>query len=1112
MNKHVVKRICLWVALLVGPLLASATFASTVYSFSLLGTDAPCSGVWSSSGNTFTCAGEVDLAAGDSLVVGTLIAGNITVVATQGFSLDTNAIGTSGNTVALVSMAGPITVAGTNNTFSASISSTDGAITLLNAAVAGSVQTTNGTMTLTGGIIAGNAQAGGAITASGTQVKGNVISIMGASTLAAVSVGGYVQTLGTILLETGSAVTGTVTSRAGAITFTDSSVGGDVLGYGAVTSTNTSMQGNLTSSTGAITIVGGSIAKAIVAEGAITSTGAPVGGNVTSNAGAITLTTGSIGGDIQAFGVITMTDTPITGNMTSTQAAITLVRGSISGNVVAAAVITTTDTCIGGNAQAGAAMTLTRTSVGISALSQAAMTLTSSSIIADALSGAALTATDTCVGGNTRAVGALTITGGCDTSPAHTSCAAPAPVAPVALVDHFAFSYAGAALTCNPQPITITACADANCSLFANPVSVALSPASGWTAASPAVMNGNTITFSGGSAQAYLSNTSVGNVSLGVNSSIPSSNGQTVCSTSDCTIAYADSGFIFNVPTLIAARPQSNIALRAVKKSDTSQACVPGFSNVTRNLNFNLTNVSPTSGTQPIIVNNSAVTSTPSTLSLAFDSTGSASLTVRYDDAGQMMLTATYLGSTANNDAGLSMSGSDLFVSKPYGLCLQTDSVCTVAGVSTDCKAFPGVHAGDNFPLRVQAVGWLADGDPLTSASLCSGRIVTPNFQMANIPLSNQLIAPASGISGVLSPTQYTQVQGNQTTTSTSISEVGVFQLTATPAANAYFGETVSGGTSGLVGRLIPAYLGAQASASLTPSCGSSFSYQGQPMAFAVGQEPNLIVTGFNRNAGITYNYDRGDFWRLVTPVPDAYTSITGKTSLDVSGRLTRSGSANVAQSGADNGDGAESYRWTGETLQYTPPALPLADDWPFIAAIRQNFSAATLTDADGACFGNGTACSAYSYDFSNTPGSEVRLGRLSLDNAHGSELQELDLPLRIETWQNLAGGTFKAEGLDTCTTASVLQAPGLSSYTGQLTPANYPNSAISLIAPSAGIGVLKLQPPAISGSVLGSLPATPSWLFYNWNGTGREAAVAVARFGIYKGPTPMIFRREIYR
>ena len=76
---------------------------------------------------------------------------------------------------------------------------------------------------------------------------------------------------------------------------------------------------------------------------------------------------------------------------------------------------------------------------------------------------------------------------------------------------------------------------------------------------------------------------------------------------------------------------------------------------------------------------------------------------------------------------------------------------------------------------------------------------------------------------------------------------------------------------------------------------------------------------------------------------------------------------------------------------------MPLADDYPFIAAIRQGFSAATLTDTDGACFGDGNSCSAYSYDFSDSPGSEVRLGRLRLDNAHGSELQALDLPLRIE-------------------------------------------------------------------------------------------------------------------
>lgn len=90
----------LGIALLVGLLLTNVAQAATTYTFSLLGTDAPCSGTWSSSGNTFTCSGEMILAAGDVLAVGVVIIGNITVVANQSFSLDTNSIGTSNNTVA----------------------------------------------------------------------------------------------------------------------------------------------------------------------------------------------------------------------------------------------------------------------------------------------------------------------------------------------------------------------------------------------------------------------------------------------------------------------------------------------------------------------------------------------------------------------------------------------------------------------------------------------------------------------------------------------------------------------------------------------------------------------------------------------------------------------------------------------------------------------------------------------------------------------------------------------------------------------------------------------------------------------------------------------------
>ncbi|WP_150801449.1 DUF6701 domain-containing protein [Pseudomonas fluorescens] len=986
MSRRAFMRGGLCVVLLAGLALTSLAHAASTYTFGLLGTNAPCSGGWSKSGNTFTCSGQMTLGAGDALATSILIFGNITVVANQGFALDTNAIGTHTKTIALVSVAGLIEVVGTGSTFSASVSSTDGAISMTNATVAGSVQTTNGAMTLVGGTIAGNAQAGGAITA----------------------------------------------------------------------------------------------------------TGASVTGNLTSHSGAITLTGGSVGGNVLAAGVITATDFAATGNLTSSAAAITLVRGSVWGDVNAAAAITITDSCIGGSVLAGDAITLTRTTVG-----------------SNVQAGGAVTATDSCIEGTVMAGGATSITGGCSSSPVHASCKATPPTTPL---DHFAFSYAGAALTCNPQPITISACSSAGCSLYADPVSITLSPSSGWTATPPAVMSGNTITFSGGSAQATLRSGSVGNVSLAVVSSVPASTGPVVCSTSGCTIGYAESGFMFDVPTLISARPQSNIALRAVKKSDTSQACVPGFSDVTRTLSFTSAWLDPGTGSQPVLVNGTPVTGSPRELDLAFDSTGSTPLAVRYDDAGQMILTASYQGRAANNDAGLGMSGSDVFVAKPYGLCLQTDSTCSVAGVDSDCKVFPDARAGDSFPLRIQAVGWLADDEPRTAAALCRDHIVTRNFRMTDIPLASEVVAPLPGDNGTVSPAHYSHASGSQTTTLTSISEVGVFRLRATPLANAYFGETVSGGESGLIGRLIPAYLGVQATASLRPGCDSSFSYQGQPMSFAAGQEPDLKVTGFNRAASITRNYDRGAFWRLAPPVPDAYTSTTGKLSLDASGRLTNSGGASLTRGGVDDGDGSQSYRWSNETLQYTPAIVPLADDRPFIAAIAGSFSAATLTDSDGACFGDGHGCSAYHYDFANNPGSEVRLGRLRLGNAHGSEFQRLDLPLSIETWQNVAGGSFRVEGLDTCTTAAVLQAPGLTSYTGQLSQQNYANDQVTLIAPSAGLGLLRLQPPGVNGSVLGQLPAMPSWLFYDWNGQGREAATGLARFGIYRGSPSMIFHREVYR
>ncbi len=686
-------------------------------------------------------------------------------------------------------------------------------------------------------------------------------------------------------------------------------------------------------------------------------------------------------------------------------------------------------------------------------------------------------------------------------------------------IDHFEFSYSGTALTCSPQPVTIRACLNSSCSsLYTNPVSVTLSPVNYWSATAPATVSGNVISFSGGTAQAQLRIPTAGTVTLGNLASVPATrpNSQPVCSTVGCQITYADSGLLLQVPNMLAAKPTA-ATLSAVRKADNALQCVPAFANVTRSVSFTSDYLNPSAGSKPVVVNNTDVRDTPVSINLSFDATGTAPLTVRYDDAGQMQLTARYEGG-AGIDDGLVLEQrtvDGVFVSKPYGLCLSTASTCTSA--DANCAVFPGgIRAGDAFPLSVRAVGWESDGEPLTAQALCSGNITTPNFSLAGIKLESAIQAPAGGEPGSVAPERYDHVLGMQTEVDVALSEVGVFTLNATPEGS-YFGETVGGGSRDLVGRFIPAYLSAEGSASLTPSCGSAFSYQGQPMGFASNRQPTLTITAKNRSDGVTKNYDRGAFWKLAAPSVGTYSSITGKPARDarLATRLVQPGvPATLQVVGADDGDGARTYRWTGEELLYQPALLPGSDDYPFAAQVRQTFPAAGLREVDQlqeVCYGTG-GCQDFSYDFTvdadNNLGSEVRLGRLRIGNAHGSELQSLSLPLVVESWQNIAGGSFQREGMDTCTN---LGTPALDMFTGNLALGE---TTPTLAGLSAGGGSVSLSAPGAGndGSVQVSFPASPSWLQYPWDGANRQLARGLASFGIYRGAAPLIFRRELYR
>ena len=181
-------------------------------------------------------------------------------------------------------------------------------------------------------------------------------------------------------------------------------------------------------------------------------------------------------------------------------------------------------------------------------------------------------------------------------------------------LDHFELSHSGQALTCNPETVVIKACANAGCSqLVTEQVSatLSLSPSSG----SNGWVGGNQVVFSGGSTSAQLRNNTASAVTIGVSSSTPGFLHGTLCragsgalSAAACTLSFADSGFIFDVLDTLANRPQQ-VQLKAVRKDNVTQQCVPSFANVSKAVSFWSDYVSPATNTfgSRVMVNGSAI-------------------------------------------------------------------------------------------------------------------------------------------------------------------------------------------------------------------------------------------------------------------------------------------------------------------------------------------------------------------------------------------------------------------------------------------------------------------------------------------------------------------------
>ncbi len=681
-----------------------------------------------------------------------------------------------------------------------------------------------------------------------------------------------------------------------------------------------------------------------------------------------------------------------------------------------------------------------------------------------------------------------------------------------AQVHHFEFDYTSSPLTCKAEVMTVRACKNEGCDLFTDPVQANLSPDSratgGWYFGGAAT---NIINFTNGLAQVGLRHNATTPITIGVTSSNPSTvaGSNTLCrrgggalSTASCSLTFAESGFIFDVPDKLANKPTGNISISAVKKSDSTLQCVPTFASTTKNVDFWSTYVEPTTviSGQSVSVNATAVgkqSSAATKLALAFDAEGKANINVNYPDAGKVQLDARL--NATGEDIGLVMLGADQFVSFPVGLCVKakdTNASCSAGNAS--CNVYK--KAAETFELVIQGKAWQSDSD----ANYCDN-LNTPNYTHDNIALGHSIVAPSGGALGVLGNVKYNHL--TEATSSNSVSqsvpEVGVFTFSADPPLG-YLGSNfynIPQGTSANIGRFVPASF-AVSNSRVSAAC-NAFSYMDQ------GFDIDYTLTAKNIAGSTTQNY--------IGAFAKASISLAGENAnngVDLSSRLTTPSLANAAWAkGVATITGTNLGAKLSNFSRLSPPLV----DGPFESLaiglkVQDNDGdhAKVVSDmhAGSTALPCGALCDAKSL---GTP-TKLRHGRVTMDNTYGPESETLLMPTYAQYWN---GSTWITNPDDSCSTVSSTldgsedYAPALT--TGQLVTrgavsATMQNGNLQLTWDNTGSNDYR-------GQVTAPLNVQP-WLKWYWNWDGSSANTladprASAFFGRYRGHDRIIYWRE---
>ncbi|WP_371862749.1 DUF6701 domain-containing protein [Vibrio cholerae] len=704
-----------------------------------------------------------------------------------------------------------------------------------------------------------------------------------------------------------------------------------------------------------------------------------------------------------------------------------------------------------------------------------------------------------------------------------------------AQINHFRITLPQQALTCDVADVSVRACANSDCSnTFTDPVTAYLTPNS-LPSATGGWVNGPTLTLNNGIGLTQLRRNEAGTVDVGVSGSNPTAVAfnNTQCSyngsdfsANNCTVNFLDSGFVVDVPNAYANQTVTG-TIKAVRKDNASQQCLPSFGNVQKSVAFWSEYLNPTannSGFQSVSV---GVNGTPigqsannaTSISLNFNQNGEASFPISYREVGSLALHARFTGS--GDEQGLLLEGEDSFIRVPRALVLSANHLynpthqngqCSAEDIS--CNVF--ARADENFDLNIRAVvaAPIEDND-------FTNNLTAYNYQQQNIALQHTLVQPSTGQSGVLGVNEYTHLLGGTTTVAQKVSEVGVFDFSLV-APTHYLGLDLASAnlpiavtSTGSIGRFIPAYFSVSPMSNVTldAACktGNAFSYLGQ--SFEYSNSPGLYLQPKSANNADTQNYLIDPWWRYNN-------QWNGRTYSD---------SANGVNLGFDNLQTSPISRQAlnnsgivlnGERVWYQKPLQPKA---VFNAAFNLTLSASDLTDQDGVCYRQNASSPCLGYTFSHIDGAmPLYWGKLVIQDVYGPETQALEQPIYVEHFTN---NGFVRTIEDSCTalpaiTGFTLQSdPNNNGYTVLTTGVAVPpqvlaehsaanlNSgqrSIRFSAPGAGaLGVID--------SVLDLNAHNLLWLAEDKDGDGNfdQTTQGRAQFGLYRGSDRVIWWRE---